>query len=189
MAKPASTQSIGNNSHHNQQAGRDINYFNHPPTTMRRLIEAYEQERLTNTAFNDTVEQLDRYLNPSDGESGEVIGLEKKLQIGHFDSLIPYAMEAKDIFARKFELHRFSKAAQEIFLYILADIWTSFYQKIYLLICNDEKQGVIMEKVQNEIVEIILQKLEDNVLKIYADSISGMIYFLTGNCHIKWSKE
>jgi hypothetical protein len=189
MAKPTSTQSIDNNSNHNQQAGRDINNFNYPPTAMRMLIEAYKQESITNMAFNDTVEQLDLYLNPSDRESGDVIGLEKKLQIGHFDSLIPYAMEAKDIFARKFEQHRLSKAAQEIFLYVLADIWTIFHQKIYLLICNDETHDVIMQKVQDEIIEIISKKLEDNVLKIYADCISGMIYFLTGNCHIKWSKE
>lgn len=188
MAKPAPTQSI-NNGNSNQQAGGNINNYNHPPTAMRMLIEAYKQERITNTAFNDTVEQLDLYLNPSDKELGDVIGLERKLQIGHFDDFIASAREAKDIFVRNFERHRLSKAAQEIFLYVLADIWTIFHHKIYSLICKDEAHDVIMQKIYDEIVEPVSRKLEDNVLKIYPNCISGMIYFLTGNCHIKWSKE
>jgi hypothetical protein len=187
MAKLPPTQSINGNS--NQQAGGSINNYNYPPTKMRALIEAYEQERLTDATFNATIEQLDYYLNPINREMGEVIGLEKKLQIGHFDIFIGYAMEAKDMFARKLEQYRFSKVAQEIFLYVLADIWTIFHNKIYQLVCNNESHDIIMKKVQDEIIEVISKKLEDNVLDIYPDCISGMIYFLTGNCHIKWSTE
>ncbi|GMO25069.1 MAG: hypothetical protein Pg6A_12310 [Termitinemataceae bacterium] len=171
----------------NQQAGGNI--YNYPPTKMRALIEAYEHERLANATFNAIIEQLDYYLNPINGESGEVIGLEKKLQIGHFDEFISYAMIAKDMFARKLEQHRFSKVAQEIFLYVLADIWTMFHQKVYQPICDNEAHGMIMQKIQNEIIEVISKRLEDNVLDIDSGCISGMIYFLTGNCHIKWSKE
>jgi hypothetical protein len=187
MTKSIPTQSINGDS--NQQAGGNINNYNYPPTKMRVLINKYEQERQTNATFNDTIEQLDYYLNPICGELSETIGLERKLQTGHFDEFIFYAMTAKDIFARKLEQHRFSKVAQEIFLYVLADIWTIFHQRIYQLICNDETHDIIMQKVQDEIIEIISRKLEDNVLDIYADCISGMVYFLTGNCHIKWSKE
>jgi hypothetical protein len=186
MVKSIPDQTINGDS--NQQAGGNINNYNYPSSTMRVLIEAYKQERLTNATFNATIEQLDHYLNPISGESGEVIGLEKKLQIGNFDEFIAYAMAAKDMFARKIEQYRFSKVAQEIFLCILAEIWTIFHQKIYQLICNNEAHDIIMKRVQDEIIDVISKKLEDNVLYIYDDCISGMIYFLTGNCHIRWSK-
>jgi hypothetical protein len=45
-----------------------------------------------------------------------------------------------------------------------------------------------MGKIKDEIINVLLQKLGENILEIYADSISGMLFFLTGNCHIKWSK-
>jgi hypothetical protein len=187
MTKPIPTQAINGNS--NQQAGGNINNYNYPQTKMRALIEEYKQERQIDETFNDIIEQLDYYLNPISRESEAVIGLEKKLQTGHFNEFIHYAMTAKDIFARKLEQHRLSKAAQEIFLYLLADIWTIFHQEIYQPICNNETHDVIMQKIHDEIIEVISKKLEDNVLNIYNDCISGMIYFLTGNCHIKWSKE
>jgi hypothetical protein len=186
MANRIPNQSINGNS--NIQVGGNINNYIYPPTKMRALIDAYKQERLTNETFNSIIEQLDYYLNPTSGELGEVIGLEKKLQLGYFDEFIHYAMTAKDIFVRKLEQHRFSKAAQEIFLYLLADIWTIFHQKIYQLICNNEAHDIIMQRIHDEIIEVISRKLEENVLDIFDDSISGMIYFLTGNCHIKWSR-
>jgi hypothetical protein len=45
-----------------------------------------------------------------------------------------------------------------------------------------------MSKIQDEIVDVLSQKLGENILEIYNDCILGILYYLTGTCHIKWSK-
>jgi hypothetical protein len=46
----------------------------------------------------------------------------------------------------------------------------------------------IKRAVQHEIIDPIEAMLGENVLDLYADEINGMLYFLTGNCHIRWTK-
>lgn len=172
------------------QAGRDINnYYSHQDEKMKELIEAYKEEQKSNPSFNKIIEELDYYLNPVKAEEQNVIGLEQKLINGQFDEYIEYAMAMKDIFWRNVERNRFSKAAQQIFLYIMADVHILFKHKIYPLLSNNNDHELIMSKIYDEIIYVLLQKLGENILDIYADSISGIIFFLTGNCHIKWSKK
>lgn len=175
----------------NQQAARDIinNLYPQQDVKMKSLIEAYKQEQLENKEFSQVLEELDYYLNPVKAESQNIIGLKKKLTDGQFDELVDYAMEMKELFYRKVERYRLSESAQKIFLYILADVQNKFNHKIYPLICNDTSHQIIMEKIEEEIINVINEKLGENVLDIFPNSISGMVYFLTGNCHIKWSKQ
>jgi len=174
----------------NTVAGRDINNIFYPQQneTMKALIAEYKKEQNEDAAFNSIIEELDFYLKPVNSEVTQIIGVEKKLQAGHYDHLIDFALAAKDIFVRKVEKHRLSKNAQKIFVYILGDIWRLYNHQIYPLILSNVDQGEIMKKINEEIIDKIGLKLEDNVLEIFNDCISGMIYFLTGNCHIKWSK-
>jgi hypothetical protein len=182
----------GNN---NKQAARDNidiriqNYYPQQDRTMDKLIELYKQEQLTNSIFNQIMEELDIYLNPIPEETQNIIGLEKKLQAANFEEYIDYAMRLKDRFYRKIERHRLSKAAQQIFLYVMADAMTLFYSKIYPLIVNNAAHEIIMSKIQDEIINVLHQKLGENILNIYSDHIYGMLYYLTGNCHIQWSKS
>jgi hypothetical protein len=180
------------NGNYNQQAAGDITNLNYCPqqdAKMKDLIEAYRQEQKTNPYFNEIIEELDFYLNPVKSEDRKIIGLEKKLRDGQFDDhYIETAMEMKDIFWRKVEHYRFSKVAQQIFLYIMADVFTKFNLKIYPLIRSDMAPEIIMSKIHDEIIQVLNQKLGENILDIFDDSILGIIYFLTGNCHIKWSK-
>jgi hypothetical protein len=43
-----------------------------------------------------------------------------------------------------------------------------------------------MALVQSQIISPVSELLGENVLDIYPDELSGMLYFLTGNCHIRW---
>jgi len=176
----------------NYQAARDVNVYNSYPQQdekMKVLIEAYKEEQKSNPVFNEIIEELNFYLNPVKAEKKNIIGLEKKLKDGQLeDYYIEYAMRLKDIFWRKVDRNRFSKVAQQIFIYILADVQTLFNLKIYPLILNDADRATIMSKIKDEIIDVLQMKLGENILDIFTDSIMGMLFFLTGNCHIKWSK-
>jgi len=179
------------NGNNNQQAAGDINNYLYPQhdAKMKALIEEYKLERSKNIEFSQVIDELDYYLNPVKSEVQNIVGLEKKLMDGQFDGDLEYAMIVKDTFYRKVEQYRLSRAAQNIFLYIMADVLTIFHQKIYPLICNGTSHAIIMSKIDDEIKNPLSKKLGENVLDIFSDSIIGIIYFLTGNCHIKWSKE
>lgn len=176
----------------NYQAARDVNVYNsfsQQDVKMKSLIEAYKEEQKSNPVFNEIIEELNFYLNPVKAEKKNIIGLEKKLKDGQLeDYYIEYAMRMKDIFWRKVERNMFSKVAQQIFIYILADVQVLFNLKIYPLILNDTDQTIIMSKIKDEIIDVLQKKLGENILNIFTDSIMGMLFFLTGNCHIKWSK-
>jgi hypothetical protein len=176
----------------NRVAGGDITDINvvlpQDDKTMQKLNEEFKREQSTNVIFNTIIEDLDNYLNPVKGEK-RVIGLEKKLKDGQFDDFYGYASYVKEIFAKKIEKHRFSKTAQNILLFILGNVYVLFHQKIFSLIISQENHKTIMDKIQNDIIDEMINRLGENVLGIYSDCIAGSIYFLTGNCHIKWSKE
>jgi hypothetical protein len=175
----------------NTVAGGDINYNYIPQQneTMKALIAAYRKEQSEDATFNSIIEELDFYLKPVKSEVTQIIGVEKKLKDGQYDHLVDFALAAKDIFVKKVERHRLSKTVQKIFVYILGDIWRLYNLQIYPFILSNVDQKEIMKKINEEIIDKISQKLEDNVLDIFNDCILGMIYFLTGNCHIKWSKS
>ena len=71
---------------------------------------------------------------------------------------------------------------------MLAEVYSRFHLAIAPMIAADAELGAINKAVQHEIIEPIQQMLEENVLELYADEINGMLYFLTGNCHIRWTK-
>ena len=176
----------------NRQAASDMYVFDsytQRDEKMKTLIEAYKEEQKSNPVFNEIIDELNFFLNPVKSEKKNVIGLEKKLKDGNLeDHYIEYAMGMKEIFGRMVARHRFSKVAQQIFLYILADVQAMFLHKVYPLIQEDADHAIVMEKIQNEIINVLQKKLGENILDIFANSIMGMLFFLTGNCHIKWSK-
>ena len=80
-----------------------------------------------------------------------------------------------------------SETAQLIYAFLLAKVYSSFQTNIYPRI----SEGLSEEFINQLVTEYIIKPLEDilgnNLLRIYDDEINGMIYFLTGNCHIKWN--
>ena len=43
-----------------------------------------------------------------------------------------------------------------------------------------------MQLVDVHVYAKIAECLGENILELYDDEIAGMLFYLTGNCHIKW---
>ena len=153
---------------------------------MVRLIQQFEAERSTNAVFNDTVESLQRYGESVD--EGPPMGLEEKLRVAERDAEYRRAVRFKEAFHKKLTKHRLSKAAQEILGYVMARVEVSFQNQIEPLI----DAGVDREVVQRALLEGVIGPVEDllgdNPLLLDAAEVMGMIYYLTGNCHIRWHR-
>lgn len=150
-------------------------------------FERLEKEILANTT-KEVIDDLLMYTTKLDGTKG----LEEKLQDGGFKkSFIQKATLQKEMYAKKATKYECYPAAQEIILSLFARIKNEFDVRIYPMITRGADVSSIMQKVHNQIVSPILQMIEangaeDQSLYFNMDHIYGMIYYLTGMCHLNW---
>lgn len=155
-------------------------------TYLNDLFEKFEKEKRADPQLQAICEELDYFNSPVDGE---VIGLEEKLvAAGKQVAIVKYAKYAKEKFHKKLMLtSQYSLAAQDINVYILSKIHRSFLMEIYSLICDGEPELKIQSLITERIINPVKTELGSNLFKYDEDDIMGMIFFLTGNCHIKWT--
>ena len=153
-------------------------------TELGRLIEKYKKEFENNIQFYEQIDKLQHYSTPLSEE--KIVGLEAKLNAGQRPQYLPFAIQTKEIFVKKLAKYQFYEAAQEIHAYLLAEIYTRYNLHVYPQIHCGTQESEINSLIQLKIIDPILALFNENILHIYADDINGMLYFLTGNCHIKW---
>jgi len=150
-------------------------------------FERLEKEILRNTK-KEVMDDLLMYKTKLNGTKD----LEEKLQDGGFrNTFIQKAKTQKEMYAKKSTKYECYPAAQEIFLDLFARIKNEFDIKIYPMILNGADVSSIMQEVHKQIVCPILQMIETNGAKDLSlyfnmDHIYGMIYYLTGMCHLNW---
>lgn len=165
-----------------------VNNYDSDYTRLKRLFDALCSEFTKNEKLTEVCEELNRYLTEKD-----TIGLEKKLfDAGYKEDYILDALEQKEYFSKKLYHYKEYDSAQKIYVDLLALIKTSFQDYIYPLIeekaTDSEIKSAIREKVINPIIEILnIDGAQDNVLNLNAEEVKGMIFYLTGMCHIKWT--
>lgn len=116
---------------------------------------------------------------------GELVGLEEKLKKGGV-SRIKMPIYAKQEFVKKMARYEYYQSAQDIYDFLLGLILTNFSTHITPII---EAGHIPVEPdlIERHIYDPVLSVLGDNVLKFNNFEIMGMLYYLTGNCHIDWS--
>ena len=150
-------------------------------------FERLEQEILNNTR-KEVIDELLMYTTKLDGTKG----LEEKLQDGGFQKIfIQKAIIQKEMYAKRATKYECYPAAQEIILSLFARIKNEFDIRIYPMIIKGADVPSIMQEVHKQIVSPILQMIEtnganDQSLYFNMDHIYGMIYYLTGMCHLNW---
>lgn len=150
-------------------------------------FERLEQEILNNTR-KEVIDELLLYTTKLDGTKG----LEEKLQDGGFQKMfIQKAIIQKEMYAKRATKYECYPAAQEIILSLFARIKNEFDVGIYPMIIKGADVPSIMQEVHKQIVSPILQMIEmnganDQSLYFNMDHIYGMIYYLTGMCHLNW---
>ncbi len=150
-------------------------------------FERLEQEILNNTT-QEVIDELLMYTTKLDGTKG----LEEKLQDGGFQKMfIQKAIIQKEMYAKRATKYECYPAAQKIILSLFARIKNEFDIKIYPMISKGADVSSIMQEVHKQIVSPILQMIEtnganDQSLYFNMDHIYGMIYYLTGMCHLNW---
>ena len=166
------------------QAGRDINNIITPKHVSRirelsqRIKEKYDEDEY------HLISKLKHFMTEKIDE--DIQGLEDKLTAGGRDDLIMHAMELKELFYKRIHREPFSTEAQELFVHLLSLVRNTFQYQVHSKI----KANATNKEIDCEIFEKILTPIYNEIgackVDIDMDDIAGMLYFLTGNCHIRW---
>ncbi len=159
------------------------NVLNPATDYMLELVKKFKDEALTNNKFNDIVDNLNHYSTNLDEDT--VYDLEYKLKAGKRDSEYKRAALLKERIAKKIKLNENSEAAQEIYAYLLSQVCSDFNMHVYPLIKTSSIIQINL-LLDERVVKPAQAILGENVLRLLKEDVNGMIYFLTGNCHIKW---
>lgn len=171
-------------------AANDIIYYNYNIEAKKNdylctLMQKFKKERDENLTFDSIIDELNHYKIPPNSE--KIIGLENKLKKGKREDLIEDALITKEKFTKKLLKYEHFESAQEIYAHLLAHVTYNFIMYILPKIReNKYSKSEINELIDAKVIDPLFRELNENVLKIYKDEINGMLYFLTGNCHIKW---
>ena len=179
----------------NVSAGKDIvfgnkethHHYEKNKSRLAILFEKLNSEFENNDEISGWLNDLNRYIVQRD-----VIGLEQKLINGNREDLIDDALWLKEEYYKKLTKYQLYQSAQKIQAHLLASILERFRNCIMPLIKDEADNIIISKAISNQIIEPLMVLLEqegidDNLLGFSATDIEGMIYYLTGRCHIKWN--
>ncbi len=179
-----------NNKVGGDQANRDVNkttniklYPSKDRDTLNRKLMQLREKDFQDPAFKDYIKQITHrinLINPNDQRN-----LKTKLTDANRADEIPEAEDLKEKFAKELTRKGLSIKAQEAYIHILCKIKTHYDGKVKPLM-KINAPILDIEAQVIEIIEEIYSDLEGTMLEYDMFQIKGMLYFLTGNCHIDW---
>ena len=158
-------------------------------TRMASDFQRLRQEILSGVKI-EIIEELRQYITILDGSRS----FEQKLKDGGFKTYnIEEASRLMLLYAKKAEKLDCYPSAQQIFSDLFASIKHEFYDSVFPLIEDGKPLREVMTAIRTNIVKPTMKLLNDNGaydedMHLTEDHIYGMIYYLTGMCHINWTE-
>ena len=156
-------------------------------TRFSKRFEKLNKEVASDERYEGIMESLKYYLTKLDG-----IDMPTKLEDGGLKkNEIIEATRKKERYAKKLELNRFFESAQWIDSQLFGKIKMDFEAFVLPLINKGVSKDEIFKEVVIKVVQPVLDLINvegecDEVLNYNADDIFGMVYYLTGQCHLNW---
>lgn len=154
------------------------------PDALIALLERSRQLSEDDPEYRAMIEELDSFLQARPGR--KIVGLEAKLKSGGRDDLIDDADFLANRFARRLARTQMSPSLQALYLHCLSRINSAFCSYIQPLIRGGAQKQVVDAAVYQLVVEPIYEEITAVDSSLTTQMIRGMLYFLTGKCHLQW---
>lgn len=154
-------------------------------TWLRKLQEQVDN----NIQIQEKMDSIRRYHT----KLPHTLGLKRKLQDGGFTKAsIDKACRLKQSYAKKATKYQYYEMANRIDDYLFAIVSNHFDVYVLPLIEAEKPLSEINLAVYEKVIIPVVDELnvngaEDTCLCYTTDDIFGMLYYLTGNCHINWA--
>lgn len=158
-----------------------------PLTSLETAIEQIKKTWRGEDKLVDILEDLADYI--TEHPLREIVGLEKKLEKGERLDLFRRARFLKNKFARRVAKNQMSITEQYVYVQILSAINTVWFQRIHPGIISGANNQIIDQLIHEELIKPVHQAIVRFDCTVTTETVSGMLYFLTGKCHLVWSIE
>ena len=150
-------------------------------------VEQFQKEVADDAALGQVIDTLQHFLENVDADPK--LDLASKLRLAGREMEITEAQAMKELFAKR--VHRFllSPSAQTVFSYLLGRMHQMFRYKIRPLVESGRSQAEVDEKLFELVITPMQEIVDENEVPLQPQEILGMLYYLTGNCHIKWHSD
>ena len=175
---------------YNPNAREVNNYYTQSESRLEGWFLGLNEEIKNDIRLQKKLDDIKRYRT----KLPHTIGLEAKLKDGGFSqSAIDKARRLKMYYAKKSTRFQYYESAQLIDSYLFAKLCNRF--DTYIL-PNIESQP--LSEINQMVYEMVVQPIIDEInangscdhhLCYTEDDIFGMLYYLTGNCHINWKED
>lgn len=156
-------------------------------TRLAKRFEKLNLEVASDAKYEGIMESLKLYITKLDG-----INMPTKLKDGGFNEReIVDATKKKERYAKQLERNKFFESAQWIDNHLFGIIKMYFEAYVLPLVNNGATKDEILREVVLKVIEPVLELINidgenDDFLNYNADDIFGMVYYLTGQCHLNW---
>jgi len=178
------TQKIEKNSVGGDIIGRDKNIYLPPPPagSLRDVLSRLTKDCLNDPNFRECVDRLNHFIKQNQNNQRN---LETKLTEAGKSEEIAEAMELKEKFTKFLTKNSLSEIAQEAYANVLCKLKISYESNVKPLIKSHAPE-VEIDAAVYKVINEMYDDLKGSLLESDHLQIKGMLYFLTGNCHIEW---
>lgn len=152
------------------------------PRQLDLLSESFRVEVERNSTTTEIIDELHHYSNVRT----DIRDLSQKLNAAGFGYLLSEAEELKQLVAKLIIKYQHYRSAQKIITYLLAEVESIFNAEIKGKLPSVSSEAELKLILRECLIKEIQDKLGDNVLDIFNRQVNGMVFFLTGNCHLEW---
>lgn len=151
------------------------------------LAKLYEKLRADNAGqvhIAEIAEQLQHYCTAV--TDGDVRGLTDKLTAANRADLLRFAAELKQAATKTLMKWQTSGIAQDILTQILAKLYVEFVMQVTPAVQAGASRADVDALISDKVINATFAILGDNDLNLTAADLTGFLFFLGGNCHIRW---
>lgn len=152
---------------------------------LSKLYEKLKADGVGDLSGGKFSEKLEHYMSAL--TDGDVRGLEEKLRQSGREDLLHVALGLKERASKSIMKYQTSRTAQRIFTIVLGDLHSKFLLTVTPVI-QQGADRVAVDQCINAIIQATKDMLGENVLEFDAMDLLALLYYLGGNCHIRWDK-
>lgn len=155
------------------------------PTSLSRLYQILRDAEQASSHKSTIAEVLRHYCAPT---TTDVRGLEVKLNESGRVDLLAEAVFWKQRAAMLIMQWQTSPVTHDIITHILSRIHAEFTLHIRPAIESGQPRSEVDRLISEKVIAPTNEMLGENDLQITYHDLLGMLYYLGGNCHIRWDK-
>jgi hypothetical protein len=157
-----------------------------PQSPLTKLYEKFRESNNGTQIAAQIADNLQHYCAVD--TDGDIRGLEAKLVDASRKDLLRPATLMKESATKLIMKWQTSGVAQDILTVILSELYTAFTLEVTPAIEAAKSRQEVDSLIKERVIDKTAAMLGDNDLNLTSHELLGLLFFLGGNCHIRWDK-